>query len=78
LEIVDSDGSSIVWRYLVPVIVERADGYCVISGKTKKKLGGRSKTRAEAEKRLRQMEFFKQRKGSWISPRALNWILSVS
>jgi len=39
------------------------NGYKVVSEKGKKNLGGPYKTRAEAEKRLRQVEFFKHRKG---------------
>jgi hypothetical protein len=39
------------------------DGYKVLSGKTDKNLGGPYKTREEAEKRLRQVEFFKHNKG---------------
>jgi len=35
------------------------DGYKVVSEKKGKNLGGPYKTRAEAEKRLRQVEFFK-------------------
>lgn len=38
-------------------------GYEVVSEKTGKNLGGPYKTKAEAEKRLRQVEFFKHRKG---------------
>jgi hypothetical protein len=38
-------------------------GYKVLSEKTGKNLGGPYKTRAEAEERLRQVEFFKHRKG---------------
>ena len=38
-------------------------GYKVLSEKTGKNLGGPYKTRAEAEKRLRQVEFFKRNKG---------------
>ena len=37
-------------------------GYKVLSEKTGKSLAGADKTRAEAEKRLRQMEFSKRRK----------------
>jgi hypothetical protein len=37
-------------------------GYKVVSEKGKN-IGGPYKTRAEAEKRLRQVEFFKHRKG---------------
>ena len=39
------------------------DGYKVVSEKTGKNLGGPYKTREAAEKRLRQVEFFKHRKG---------------
>ena len=46
------------------MIVKREDGYYVISEKTKKNLGGPYKTRAEAEKRLRQVEFFKHKNAS--------------
>ena len=46
------------------MIVKREDGYYVISEKTQKNLGGPYKTRAEAVKRLRQVEFFKHQKGS--------------
>jgi len=46
------------------MIVKREDGYYVVSEKTNKNLGGPYKTRAEAEKRLRQIEFFKHRKGA--------------
>jgi hypothetical protein len=38
-------------------------GYQVVSEKAGKNLGGPYKTKEEAEKRLRQVEFFKQRKG---------------
>jgi hypothetical protein len=39
------------------------DGYKVVSEKKGKNLGGPYKTREEAEKRLRQVEFFKHNKG---------------
>jgi len=39
------------------------EGYKVLSEKTGKNLGGQYKTKAEASKRLRQVEFFKHRKG---------------
>lgn len=45
------------------MIVKKADGYHVISKKTKRNLGGPYKTRDEALKRLRQVEFFKHLKG---------------
>ena len=38
-------------------------GYEVVSEKIGKNLGGPYKSKAEAEKRLRQVEFFKHRKG---------------
>jgi hypothetical protein len=44
------------------MIVKRKDGYHVISEKTGKNLGRPYKTRAEAAKRLRQVEYFKHRK----------------
>ena len=37
-------------------------GYRVVSEKTGRNLGGPYKTKAEAEKRLRQVEFFKHKK----------------
>ncbi len=45
------------------MIVKKKDGYYVLSEKTKRNLGGPYKTREEAEKRLRQVEFFKHLKG---------------
>jgi hypothetical protein len=38
-------------------------GYKVLSAKTGKNLGGPYKTKAQAGKGLRQVEFFKHRKG---------------
>lgn len=38
-------------------------GYNVLSEKKHKNLGGPYKTKAEAEKRLRQVEYFKHNKG---------------
>jgi len=38
-------------------------GYKVVSEKSEKNLGGPYKTLKEAKKRLRQVEFFKHRKG---------------
>jgi hypothetical protein len=38
-------------------------GYQVLSSDGKKNLGGPYKTLAEAKKRLRQVEFFKHKKG---------------
>ncbi len=39
------------------------DGYKVVSEKSGKNLGGPYKTKEEAKKRLRQVEFFKRKKG---------------
>lgn len=39
------------------------EGYKVVSEKTGKNLGGPYKTKEEAKKRLRQVEFFKHKKG---------------
>jgi hypothetical protein len=44
------------------MIVKVKGGYKVVSEKSKKNLGGPYKTKAEAEKRLRQVEFFKHNK----------------
>ncbi len=44
-------------------IAKREDGYYVLSEKTKKNLREPNKTRAEAEERLWQVEFFKHKKG---------------
>ncbi len=41
------------------MIVKRKLGYYVLSEKTKRNLGGPYKTKQEALKRLRQVEFFK-------------------
>jgi hypothetical protein len=38
-------------------------GYKVVSEKSSKNLGGPYKTKEEAKKRLRQVEFFKRTKG---------------
>jgi len=45
------------------MIVKRKSGYFVISEKTRRHLGGPYKTKEEALKRLRQVEFFKHLKG---------------
>jgi hypothetical protein len=45
------------------VIKKVKKGYKVLSEKGQKNLGGPYKTKAEAEKRLRQVEFFKHHKG---------------
>jgi hypothetical protein len=42
-----------------PVIKKVKGGYQVVSEKTGKNLGGPYKTKEEAKKRLRQVEFFK-------------------
>jgi hypothetical protein len=44
------------------MIRKTSAGYEVLSEKTGKSLGGPDKARAEAEKRLRQIEFFKRRR----------------
>ncbi len=43
------------------MIVKKKDGYHVLSEKTRKNLGGPYKTRAEAVKRLGQVEYFKHK-----------------
>jgi len=45
------------------MITKRKDGYHVLSEKGRKNLGGPYKTREEALKRLRQVEFFKHQGG---------------
>ena len=45
------------------MIAKRKDGYHVLSEKTRKNLGGPYKTREEAVKRLRQVEYFKHQGG---------------
>lgn len=42
------------------MIVKRKPGFYVLSEKARKNLGGPYKTRSEAVKRLRQVEFFKR------------------
>lgn len=44
------------------MIVKRRAGWYVVS-ESGKNLGGPYKTRAEAEKRLKQVEYFKHKKG---------------
>lgn len=39
------------------------EGYKVVSEKTGKNLGGPYKSKEQAKKRLRQVEFFKRKKG---------------
>lgn len=43
------------------MIVIRKAGYYVLSKKTRRNLGGPYKTRKEAVRRLRQVEFFKRK-----------------
>jgi len=43
------------------MITKRKNGYYVISEKAHKNLGGPYATRAQAQKRLRQVEFFKHK-----------------
>jgi hypothetical protein len=45
------------------VIKKVKGGYKVVSESTGKNLGGPYKTKAEAKKRLRQVEYFKHAKG---------------
>ena len=45
------------------MIVKKKEGYFVISEKTGRNLGGPYLTRKEAQKRLRQVEFFKHLRG---------------
>jgi hypothetical protein len=44
------------------MIVKKKAGYFVLSEKTKRNLGGPYKTKEEAKKRLRQVEYFKHLK----------------
>jgi hypothetical protein len=46
------------------MIIKFPDGYYVVSESTEKNLGGPYKMHEEAEKRLRQVEYFKHQKGS--------------
>ena len=43
------------------MIVQKKDGYYVLSEKTKRNLGGPYKTKKDAEKRLQQVEYFKHK-----------------
>jgi len=45
------------------MIKKTSGGYKVVSERRGKNLGGPYKTKAQAQKRLRQVEFFKHRKG---------------
>jgi hypothetical protein len=44
------------------MIIKRKAGYHVLSEKTRRNLGGPYKTREEALRRLRQVEFWKSKK----------------
>ncbi len=44
------------------MIIKRKAGYFVLSERTKRNMGGPYKTREEALKRLRQVEYFKHLK----------------
>lgn len=46
------------------MIKKQAKGYVVLSHDGKKKLGGPYKSKKDAEKRLRQVEYFKHHKAS--------------
>lgn len=60
------------WLIKTARIVKRKDGYHVLSEEGKN-LGGPYKSRDQAEKRLRQVEFFKHQAGpkDWVLPLAL-------
>jgi len=47
----------------VTMIKKVKDGYKVLSEKSGKNLGGPYKTKAEAKRRLQQVEYFKRTKG---------------
>ncbi|MEK7508883.1 MAG: hypothetical protein AAB568_03470 [Patescibacteria group bacterium] len=47
---------------ILGMIVKKKDGYSVISEKSGRNLGGPYKTKAEAKKRLRQVEYYKNLK----------------
>ena len=50
-------------RKVAEMIRKRPKGYVVLSHDGKKKLGGPYKSKKDAEKRLRQVEFFRHHKG---------------
>ena len=53
---------SAAWRAKEASVIKKvAGGYKVVSENGKKNLGGPYKTKAEAEKRLKQVEYFKHR-----------------
>ncbi len=43
------------------MVIKKPKGFFVVSEKTGRNLGGPYKSKAEAEKRLKQVEFFKHR-----------------
>jgi hypothetical protein len=53
-------GGGLKRRYMIK---KTSGGYKVVSESGKKNLGGPYKTKAEAQKRLRQVEFFKHKGG---------------
>jgi len=58
-----SDRVRMAIREEYSMIRKLKSGYKVLSEDGKKNLGGPYKTKSEAQKRLRQVEFFKHRKG---------------
>jgi hypothetical protein len=46
------------------MIIRCEDGYYVVSENTQKNLGGPYKTHEDAEKRIRQVEYFKHKSGN--------------
>lgn len=48
------------------MIVQKKDKYYVLSEKTRRNLGGPYKTKEEAKKRLRQVEYFKHIKNGSV------------
>lgn len=59
-----TDRKGLRGRKVPDMIKKQAKGYVVLSHNGKKKLGGPYKTKKDAEKRLRQVEFFKHHKGA--------------
>jgi|GEM_PF-505290 len=58
------DEPNATWLHRRNTMIKKVKGgYKVISEKKGKNLGGPYKTREEAEKRLRQVEYFKHNKG---------------
>ena len=45
------------------MIIKTVGGYKVVSESTRRNLGGPYKTREQAEKRLREVEFYKNQRG---------------